>query len=294
MDRSTSTLSPEPGLASGWERVNWMAVGWIGALLLLCFAPVLRGMVTEWVNDEDMSHGFFVPAVALWIVWTLKDTILELPMRTNGWGLVVIVLGALQLIVGTLGAELFISRVAFIVSLTGILLYAGGTALVRTVAFPLFLLLFMIRIPAILYNQITFPLQLLASRIAEESLWMIGIPVLREGNILELSSQKLSVVEACSGIRSLLSLSFLSLVYAHSFDSKVWMRGALLVATVPIAVTANAFRVTMTGVLSEYNPGLAKGFAHSAEGYVIFLISLLILVAAHKAINLVYGVLPKA
>ena len=234
MDRSTSTLSPEPGLASGWERVNWMAVGWIGALLLLCFAPVLRGMVTEWVNDEDMSHGFFVPAVALWIVWTLKDTILELPMRTNGWGLVVIVLGAIQLIVGTLGAELFISRVAFIVSLTGILLYAGGTALVRTVAFPLFLLLFMIRIPAILYNQITFPLQLLASRIAEESLWMIGIPVLREGNILELSSQKLSVVEACSGIRSLLSLSFLSLVYAHSFDPKVWMRGALLVATVPI------------------------------------------------------------
>ncbi|MBK5294696.1 MAG: exosortase [Acidobacteriia bacterium] len=282
-------MSPEPILAASLGRFPWMPVAWISVLLIVCFAPVLQGMVLDWMNNDDMGHGFFVPVLALWIVWTRKDTLLQLPMRPNAWGLVLVLLGAAQLIAGTLGAELFVSRTAFLVSLSGILLYAGGTPLLRVLAFPLFLLLFMVRIPAILYSQITFPLQIFASSVAEHLLWMIGIPVLREGNILELSSQRLSVVEACSGIRSLLSLSFLSLIYAHSFDSKVWMRGALLVATVPIAVAANAFRVTLTGVLSEYNPELAQGFIHSAEGWIIFLISMIILIAVHKAINLAYG-----
>src|SRR5439155_17159153 len=137
-------------------------------------------------------------------------------------------------------------------------------------AFPLFVLFFMVPIPAVIYNQITFPLQSLASRSAEWALMAIGIPVLREGNILELAGQKLSVVEACSGIRSLLTLSFLSLVYGYFFEKKIWMRAVLFVATVPIAIVANASRVTLTGILSGYNPALAHGFFHSASGWVIF------------------------
>jgi exosortase len=158
-------------------------------------------------------------------------------------------------------------------------------------AFPLFLLFFMLPIPAIIYNQITFPLQLLASRLAEWSLMFIGIPVLREGNILELAGQKLSVVEACSGIRSLLTLSFLSLVYGYFFERKIWMRVLLFVATVPIAILANASRVTLTGILSEIKPELAHGFFHSASGWVIFMVALMILAVLHQMTDRFYRVI---
>jgi exosortase len=196
--------------------------------------------------------------------------------------------GILQSYVGTLGAELFLQRSAFLISLVGMLLVFGGTKLVRVLAFPLLLLPFMIPIPAVIYNQITFPLQIFASRVAETVLNGIGIPVLRDGNVLELASQKLSVAEACSGIRSLLSLTFLSLVYAFFFDKKVWMRWALLIGTIPIAILANAGRVTMTGILSEVNTELAHGFFHSLEGWIIFLIALVMLVSLHLIINRIY------
>jgi exosortase len=149
----------------------------------------------------------------------------------------------------------------------------------------LFLLLFMIRIPAIVYTQITFPLQLLASSLAELTLGILGIPVLREGNVLELPSQKLSVVEACSGIRSLLSLSFVSLVYGYFFEKKTGLRVVLFLATVPIAIAANALRVTVTGVLSEYKREWAEGAFHAAEGWVIFMIALVLLVGFHRGLG---------
>jgi exosortase len=148
----------------------------------------------------------------------------------------------------------------------------------------------MIPIPAMIYARITLPLQLFASRVAETVLSLFGIPVLRDGNVLELASQRLSVVEACSGIRSLLSLSFLSLVYAYFFDSKQWMRWALLAATVPIAIAANSARVTLTGLLSEYRADLAQGFFHTAEGWVLFIVALAMLIVVHRLINWIYGI----
>lgn len=236
-----------------------------------------------------MGHGFFVPVVALYIAWLKRDEILSTPVRRNYWGLAVIAWGAIQLAIGTLGAELFLQRTAFVVSLTGCILFVCGWQMLKQVSFPLFLLLFMVPIPRIIYTQITFPLQIFASRVAEATLSMLGVPVLRDGNILELASQRLSVVEACSGIRSLLSLTFLSLVYAFLFDKKVWMRWALFVLTIPIAIIANSGRVTMTGLISEYDPALAQGFFHSVEGWVIFLIALAMLLAAHRLLNWIYG-----
>jgi exosortase len=170
-------------------------------------------------------------------------------------------------------------------TIAGAILLAGGTRVFRALLFPLFLLVFMVPIPAIIYTQITFPLQLLASRAAELALTLIGVPVFREGNILELPNQRLSVVEACSGIRSLLSLTFLSLVYAYFFDRKVWMRWVLLIASVPIAILANAFRVTTTGILSEYKREWADGFFHAAEGWAVFMVALVMLVGVHRFIS---------
>lgn len=281
----TDAALPRPNA----HPIPWARIVWFGLLLLACYGPVLKRLANDWIIDEDMGHGFFVPAVVLYLVWLKRDELMSAEYKSYLPGLIVVLMGALQLLAATLGVELFLARTAFIVSLAGVVMTLGGFRLVRDLAFPLFLLVFMIPLPAIIYNQVTFPLQLLASQIAEQVLMLVGIPVLRDGNILELPSQRLSVVEACSGIRSLLSLSFLSLVYGFFFDSKPWMRWVLLVLTVPIAISANAFRVTITGILSEVDPELASGIFHSLEGWVIFMIALVLLVVAHRLVNYVYG-----
>ncbi len=263
-------------------------MAWFSVLLLICYAPVLVRLVSQWANDEDMGHGFFVPLVAAYICWQNRQELLAEAPSPSWWGLLVVAYGAVQLFIATLGAELFLARTAFIISLVGVLLLLGGFRRLRILAFPLLLLCFMVPIPAIIYGQITFPMQLFASQVASATLSMLGIPVLREGNILELASQRLNVVEACSGIRSLLSLSFLSLVYAYFFDKKVWMRPVLLIATLPIAIIANASRVTMTGLVSEYDAEMARGIFHYASGWVIFMVALVILVAFHQLVNLLY------
>jgi exosortase len=271
------------------RTISWAVIAWFGILLIAVYAyPTLSHLVAQWSNDDDVSHGFFVPLVAGYIAWQRREKLLSLEWKPAWWGIGLLVWAGVQAYLGMLGAELFLQRTAFLLSLVAVLLILGGTGLVRALAFPLLLLPFMIPLPQVVYNQITFPLQLFASSVAERSLDILNVPVIRDGNILELASQKLNVAEACSGIRSLLSLSFLSLVYAYFFDRKVWMRWVLLIATVPIAIIANSARVTITGLFSEIDPSLAEGFFHEAEGWVIFVVALVILVVVHQLLNFVY------
>src|SRR3954452_3854661 len=244
-----------------------------GALIALCYAPSIYSMAGDWVNNEDMGHGFFVPLVACYRIWQDKDELLAVQLRPNWWGLPVVLLGAAQSIVATLGVEHFLARSALILTITGAVLLLGGAPLLKKVAFPIFLLCFMVPIPAIIFISITFPLQILASQLAEAMLGLF-VPVVREGNILELPSGPLSVVEACSGIRSLLSLTFLSLVYGSFFETRTAVRVTLFLATAPIAILANSARVTITGLLSMIKPELAKGFFHESTGWVIFMLAL--------------------
>jgi len=276
-----SANTPPQTVSSG----RLVLLGWFTALILIGYGPVLQRLVRQWMDDPDMGHGFFVPLVAGYIAWQKRGEWLSAPASGNWVGMALVAWGSIQLLVATLGAELFLARTALLFTIAGAILLAGGTRIFRALLFPLFLLVFMVPIPAIIYTQITFPLQLLASRAAELALTLIGIPVVREGNILELPNQRLSVVEACSGIRSLLSLTFLSLVYAYFFDRKVWMRWVLLIASVPIAILANAFRVTTTGILSEYRREWADGFFHAAEGWVIFMLALVMLVGVHLFVS---------
>ncbi len=268
--------------------VPWTTIGWFSLLLVGAFFPILRKLVDQWMTDDDVSHGFFVPVVACYIAWQRKDVLLNLKAKPSWLGAVLMAWAGMQAFIGIMGAELFLQRTAFLEALVGLLLVMGGWALIRALLFPLMLLPFMIPIPTVIYNQITFPLQLFASQVAEFCLDLIGIPVLRDGNILELASQKLSVAEACSGIRSLLTLTFLSLVYAYVFDKKVWMRWALLICTIPIAIVANAGRVTITGILSEIDTELAQGTFHTMEGWVIFAIAFAMLALTHLCINFLY------
>jgi len=267
------------------RSISWTYLGWFGALLVLCYAPVLWALAQQWNDNPDMGHGFFVPLIAGWIAWRQRDKLLRQPPRPNWWGLVVVSLAAVQLYVATLGAELFLARTAFIESLIGMVLLFGGVAWVRTLVFPLFLLFFMVPIPAILYNRITFPLQIFASQVAATTLSALQIPVLSDGNVLELADRKLFVVEACSGIRSLLSLSFLCLVYGYFFEKRKRVRILLFLAAIPVAIMANAGRVALTGVLTSINPDWAEGFLHAASGWVIFMGGLAILVGAHQFVR---------
>jgi exosortase len=265
--------------------VPWAKLSIIGALVLVCYAPTLRALIMRWIDDPDMGHGFFVPAISGYIVWQRREQLLAIQPRPNWWGLVVVIWGGLQMMLGALGVELFTSRTALVVTLIGVVLLLGGTPVLRKVAFPLCLLFLMIPIPAVIYNQITFPLQIMASRLAAGALTVLGIPVFREGNILDLPSQRLSVVEACSGIRSLLSLTFLSLVYGYFFEKKTWIRIMLFLATIPVAILANGGRVTVTGILSEVRPDLAEGFFHESTGLVIFFVAAFLLLAIHKTLG---------
>ncbi len=268
-------------------QIPWKPIVWFGVFLILAYFPVILGLVKHWNIDDDMGHAFFVPLVAAYVAWDNRSALSNLKAQPSAVGLVLILWGIVQLYIGSLGAEFFLQRSALLISLVGVVLATGGWQLLRALAFPLSLLIFMIPIPAVIYNRITFPLQLFASSVAENVLLLIGIPVLRDGNILELASQKLSVVEACSGIRSLLSLTFLSLVYAYFFDKRPRMRLYMLLATIPIAIIANAGRVTATGILSEINPELARGVFHEMEGWVVFLIAGVLLALAHQMFSFI-------
>ena len=265
--------------------VPWANVGWTLGLLVLAYLPILARMATQWSNDDDMSHGFFVPAVAAYIAWSRKDELLSTEVKPSYWGLALLGWSVIQMTLGILGAELFLQRSAFVGSVWGAVLFLGGWGFIRALALPLLMLPLMVPIPAVIYNQITFPLQLFASSVAENALSLLGIPVLRDGNVLELANQKLSVVEACSGIRSLMSLTFLSLVYGYLSEPRLWVRWSIFLASIPIAVAANAFRVSATGVLSEYNPELAQGFFHTLEGGVSFAFAFGLMILFHVIVK---------
>lgn len=270
---------------AGARGFPWLLIAWIGLLLAVLYYPVLFQMARDWYRDDNMGHGFFVPLVSAWIIWQQRGKLLAAAYRPNLWGLGIVLLGGLLLVAGTYAVEQTVMRGSFLISLWGAVVTLGGFRLLWDLAFPLFLLVFMIPLPAVIYSQITFPLQMFASQVAETALSLLGIPVLREGNILELPSQRLSVVEACSGIRSLMSLTYLSLIYGHLFESRLWLRIVLLLLTPVIAIVVNAARVTITGLLSEYDPELAVGAFHTMEGWFMFLLALMLLVLVHRLVG---------
>jgi exosortase len=290
-----SDSAPAPDITSSAPSgsIPWAKLAWFAALLVVLYFPILTVMVKEWAQDESMGHGFFVIPVVGYLIWQRKDEVLSVPAGTHWTGWIFLLWGFVQLIAGWFGADFFLMRVAFLISLMGLIVVLGGWKLMKSIAFPFFLLLFMVRIPLFIYSQTTFPLQLFASYVAAEFLNLIGIPVFQDGNVLELANQKLSVVEACSGIRSLLSLSFLSLTYGCLFDDKKWIRWALLAASIPIAIMANAARVSITGIIANYRKEWAEGVFHALEGWVLFMLALGALLLTHAAINLVWKALVK-
>jgi exosortase len=193
--------------------------------------------------------------------------------------------GILLLLAGLLGSELFVSRVSLIVATVGVVLFLFGWEHVRILAFPFAFLFLMIPLPAIIFNQIAFPLQLLASEVGEWAISSAGVPVLREGNVLILANTSLEVAEACSGIRSLVSLITLGIVYGYFIDSRAWVRVLIVLSTIPVAILSNAARVAGTGILAHYwGPEAADGFFHEFSGWIVFIVAFVLILAIRWAI----------
>ena len=259
----------------------------IFALMAAVYYRVLAKLVTDWWQIPDFSHGFLVPIFAAYLVWTKRKTLLDTRVAPTWSGIVFVVAGLVVLVLGVYGAELFLSRVSLVVLLAGLVLCFGGWELLKELRFVLLVLLLAIPIPSILFNEITLPLQILASKLASALLPFFGVPVLREGNVLELPAMKLEVAEACSGIRSLMSLFTLSVFYGYFMEKSNLRRAILALTSIPIAIAANAVRILGTGLFVQYwDPEKALGFFHEFSGWVMFLVSLGCLFIVHRIMHL--------
>jgi len=260
---------------------NWyvvLAVSALAGLLGLLYHHILLKMGIQWNDDPDYSHGFLVPVLVSYFVWERWDRLKADRLAPSVWGAGLLGLGLLILVIGSVGAELYLQRSSLIIVLAGLVLLMLGPRALKTLLFPIAFIFFMIPLPAIVVNAVAFPLQLFAARTAEFCLFNFGIPVLREGNVIVLAGTTLEVAEACSGIRSLQALLALGTVYAYFSQRAMWKRWVLVLLSIPIAIAANAFRVSGTGVLANYwGSQAAEGFYHTFSGWLIFVVAFLLL-----------------
>jgi exosortase len=285
-----------PLVATRERRLASALPRWQGVVLLLLiawlYASILARLFLQWVGpsrDPNFEHGIFVPLFALFILWEGRKKLTAIPSAPSWAGLPLIVLSLLMLVLGVLGAELFFSRVSLLILLAGLIILFQGWTFFRAVLFPWAFLILMIPIPNLILQQITFPLQLLASKLATVLLQLVGVPVLRQGNMIVLAAMPLDVAEACSGIRSLLTLLTLAIIYGYLLETRIWVRVVLAGSAVPIAVAANSFRIFGTGLLVQYwDPDKAEGFFHAFSGWLIFVVALMMLYAVHRAIALIW------
>src|SRR5271165_3826872 len=258
----------------------------ISALFVLVawlYFPIISRLAKQWWMDPNYSHGFLVPIFSTFVLWSERGRLAVMESHPSDWGMPLVVLATGVLVLGVLGAELFLSRVSLLLLVAGLIVSFLGWRFFRAVLFPWAFLILMVPIPSILLNEITFPLQILASKLAASLLPLMSVPVLREGNVIHLPAISLEVADACSGIRSLLSLVTLAVIYGFFAETRRSVRLLLGLASIPIAVVANGLRIVGTGIVAQYwDPSKAEGFFHNFSGWLIFMLSLALLVLLHR------------
>lgn len=272
MARNTSApLALGNALRGHWIEFTLIMLG-VAAL----YAPVVNRMVAAWMQYDDYSHGFLVPLVSAYFLYCRRAGLRDAEMRPAWVGLGVLALGLAQLLAGSLAGEYFTQRTSLLVVLAGLVLLLLGWQALRLSLPPLAYLVFMVPIPEIVYNSVAFPLKLMVTNLSVASLKLLDVAVLQEGNILIFPNVTLEVADACSGLRSLVSLAALGTAYAFIQPFPGWARLLLMVATVPIAVATNALRVVCTGLLAQHmGPEAAEGFLHEFAGLFVFAMAML-------------------
>lgn len=248
-------------------------------IAVLIYLPVLGDLIADWYEDSNYSHGFLIIPVSVWLIWRQRKELASVPVRTSNWGFAGILIALAIFIVGTAGAEYFTARFSFVLLLVSITLYSFGWMFLRKVWFAFFFMLFMIPIPYVIYYTVTFPMQLFASKIASVALGVIGLPLVRFGNILHLpGGQALEVAEACSGLRSIVALLALGALYAYFTQENRVKAVILFLATIPIAIFGNVVRISFTAIGTyAISEAFVEGTLHEMAGMLVFLFSLIML-----------------
>jgi exosortase D (VPLPA-CTERM-specific) len=248
------------------------------AVMAGVYYPVIQRMVMQWYGDENYSHGFLVPLIAGYFIYERRESLKNTLVSPWNPGLAVIMLGLLQLIAGYLATEYFTMRSSLVLLLAGLVLYLFGKPAFRQTLLPIGYLIMMVPLPYIVYDLAAFPLKLFVTRVSVGFLQLLGIVVLREGNIIMFPSTTLEVADACSGMRSLMSLLALAIAYAFILNIRNWKRLLLIVSAVPVAIITNAARVIVTGILAHFwGAQVAEGFFHEFAGLMVFVLAMLIL-----------------
>ena len=285
---SAIPCGPHAGHGSAKWSIAWAPVVLLGLLSVLLYHRIAVKLVTDWYNLPDFSHGFLIPFFAAFLLWDKRREIADTPIAPSWAGFSLVVLGLCELMLGVFGADLFLQRTSFVLLVAGLVWTLLGKAMLSQLKFVLLVLLLAIPLPTILYNQITFPLQMRASQLASQILPLFRVPVLQDGNVIRLASMPLEVAEACSGIRSLMSLFAVAVIYGYFLERTTWRRIVLALSSLPIAVAANVARIVGTGLCVQYwDPDKALGFFHEFQGWLMFLVSLACLYLVHLAMRLV-------
>jgi exosortase len=254
----------------------------LGGLVVILYAPVLRWMARQWWDDPNYGHALLVPVFVGYVFWRERSRWRTVSVRPSDSGLPIMLLALGLLILGMLAAELFTVRVSLLILITGTIVFLAGWQVLRSIAFPIGYLIFMIPLPALVYYQLTFPLQLWASRLGVHGLVMLGVHTVREGNLLILPNVTLEVVEACSGVRSLLSLLAAVVGYGYLAENSMWKRCLLVALTIPIVILSNGLRLVATGLLSAvYGPKVDTALTHTALGLACFAFAFISIILIH-------------
>lgn len=289
MPLSGNNLPYHPAGGSTTELLTGANIGLAAAAVFLLsslYFSVLLKLVHDWYVLPDFSHGFLIPIFVGYLVWSRRKA-LERTLVAPSWaGLWLLLPGLALLVLGVLGSELFLTRISFLLVGGGIVWLLVGWQMLRELRLPFAVSLLAIPIPQVIFNQIALPLQLLASWAASSLLPIFHVPVLRDGNVIRLPSIALEVAEACSGIRSLMSLFTLAVLYSYFAERSTPRRWILIACSVPVAVCANMLRIVGTGLLVQYRgPEVALGFFHEFSGLLMFIFSLLLLLILHTALS---------
>jgi len=253
------------------------------AALGIIYFPILKGLVFDWQTNDNYSHGFFVPIISGYMIFSMRQEFRSIVIKPSNLGLIFLVLGLLQLYVASVGTEFFLQRLSLLPVLIGATLFILGTDYTKKLLLPILYLIFMIPLPAILWNKIAFPMQLFSSAITEDVVRLLGIPIFREGNVLHLASTTLEVVDACSGLRSLTTMFALSAALSWFTTFSLPRKWVLFFLAAPIAIFANIVRLTLTAVLaSMYGEKAAQGFLHEFSGMFTFILGLALLMVCSR------------
>jgi exosortase len=263
-------------------RNEWILTGVILAALLVLYLPFLKKLVADWGTNDDYSHGYFIPFLSAYFIYSLRDELSKIAVKTSNAGLFILLAGLGQLIIAKIGSEDFLQRTSLIIVLLGLVLFFLGWQYFKKLFLPLGYLIFMVPLPAIVWNKIAFPMQLFASYLTEKVVSLLGIPVYREGNVMHLAQTTLEVVAACSGLRSLVTMFALSGALAFVSTLPTKKKWVLFLSAAPIAIFANITRLTVTALLAtKYGSDAAQGFLHEFSGILVFLLGLGLLISVN-------------